>query len=82
MFAKIHQTKKDKIVAICDEHIIGKRIGYFFINPHFYKEQRVNEQKAIELLKQATIIKAGLISPEAVIKVKNIPHAQMVVIFE
>lgn len=82
------------ILATCDCELLGKvlRDGkiVFEIREDFYKGQKVTVEEALELCKQSTIvnmvgkcivnkaIKEGLIHPEAILKIKGIPHAQII----
>jgi hypothetical protein len=82
------------ILATCDCELLGKvlRDGkiVFEIREDFYKGQKVTIEEALELCKQSTIVnmvgqcivdkavKEGLIHPEAILKIKGIPHAQIV----
>ncbi|MCW1297952.1 MAG: DUF424 domain-containing protein [Candidatus Parvarchaeota archaeon] len=89
---------EEYIVALCDKELIGKKFSdgnlRLFVNPRFYKGKIISKKKAIEELRKATIanivgkraidlaIKAGIIKEENVIKIKDIPHAQLVSIIE
>jgi hypothetical protein len=94
-WSKVVKTKFDVLVAICDENIVGKEIeiekGFKVVaSERFYKEKLINEEEAIELMKEATIgnllgenivklaIEKNIISPEGVILIGEIPHAQFV----
>jgi len=91
---KIYKQGKDILIGACDEELIGKKFvdGKFQIdiNKDFYGGRVISIDTLIEYLKDATIanlvgknavncaIKIGLIDPECVLKIKGIPHAQMV----
>ena len=91
---KIYKQGKDILIGACDEELIGKKFvdGKFQIdiNKDFYGGRVISIDTLIEYLKDATIanlvgknavncaIKIGLINPECVLKIKGIPHAQMV----
>ena len=91
---KIYKQGKDILIGACDEELIGKKFidGKFQIdvNKDFYGGRIISIDTLIEYLKDATIanlvgkkavncaIKIGLIDPECVLKIKGIPHAQMV----
>ena len=92
-WCKIHKTKGEIIVAVCDKSLLGKRIGKklkVHINENFYKGELVNEERVLELIKKSTI--CNLIGKETVkiavekkfITKKNImfiddtPHAQII----
>lgn len=90
------RIRDDILVSLCDKELIGKTLKQgeinFFVDPRFYKgEEKTNEEIAKEI-KQASIlnivgkesvglcIKEGIISEECVIHIKEVPHAQMVLI--
>ncbi|MDX1798204.1 MAG: DUF424 domain-containing protein [Candidatus Lokiarchaeia archaeon] len=91
---KIYKQGKDILIGACDEELIGKKFvdGKFQIdiNKDFYGGRIISIETLIKYLKDATIanlvgknavncaIKIGLIDPECVLKIKGIPHAQMV----
>jgi len=61
-----------------------------FVNERFYKERLIDEKEALKLMEEATIgnllgeriiklaIEKNIISPESVILIGGIPHAQFV----
>ena len=91
---KIYRRANDVLIGACDEKLIGKKYeeGKYQIDvkKDFYDGERVTSDILKKLLKDATIanlvgketvncaIKMGLIDPDCVIKIKGIPHAQMV----
>ena len=91
---KIYKRGKDLLVGACDEKLLGKKFedGKFQIDvsKEFYGGQKIKREGLIEYLKEATIanlvgsetikcaIEIGLIDPDCVIRIKGIPHAQMV----
>jgi hypothetical protein len=91
---KIYRQGNDVLLAACDENLIGKTFeeGEFQIEvkKDFYDGERVTPEILKKLLKDVTIanlvgdetirhaIEIGLIDPGCVIKIKGIPHAQMV----
>jgi hypothetical protein len=62
----------------------------FEVREEFYKGIKVTSEEAIELCKHSTIvnmigkrivnqaIKAGLVHPQAILKINGVPHAQIV----
>jgi len=82
------------LIGACDEKLIGKKFeeGKFQINvsKEFYDGQRINADVLKQYLIEATIanlvgketikcaIDLGLIDVDSIIKIKGIPHAQMV----
>ena len=91
---KIFKQGNDILVGACDQDLVGKKFidGKFQIEvtKEFYGGKVITIEKLIQYLKDATIanlvgkntvecaIKIGLINPECVLRIKGIPHAQMV----
>jgi hypothetical protein len=91
---KIFKQGNDILIGACDQELVGKKFvdGKFQIdvNREFYGGKVISIETLIQYLKDATIanlvgknavecaIKIGLINPECVLKIKGIPHAQMV----
>ncbi len=91
---KIYRRGNDVLIGACDENLIGKTFEegkyQFEVRKDFYDGERVTPEILKEFLENATIanlvgdetiacaIEMGLIDPDCVIKIKGIPHAQMV----
>ena len=91
---KIYKRGNDLLVGACDEKLLGKKFedGKFQIEvkKDFYGGKKVSADVLKKYLEDATIanlvgqetidcaIKAGIIDPGCIIKIKGIPHAQMV----
>jgi len=91
---KIYKKGNDLLIGACDEKLLGKKFeeGKFQIDvkKDFYEGEKVNSDILKKYLKSATIanlvgketikcaVELGLIDPDCVIKIKGIPHAQMV----
>jgi uncharacterized protein len=91
---KIYQQGDDLIVGACDEHLLGKKFrnGKLQIDvaKHFYDGQRVDKKALEKFLLDATIanlvgketvkcaIDLGLVDPDCILKIKGVPHAQIV----
>ena len=91
---KIYKQGKDLLLGACDEKLIGKKFtdGKFQIDvsKEFYDGERISPEILKKYLEDATIanlvgketikcaVALGLVDPECVIKIKGIPHAQMV----
>jgi len=91
---KIYRQGKDLLIGACDEQLIGKKFedGKFQIDvsKEFYDGQRIKAEALKKYLIEATIanlvgketikcaIDLGLIDSDCIIKIKGIPHAQMV----
>jgi hypothetical protein len=81
------------VVAICDENLLGKKIGSKFkveIKESFYKGEKIDEKKAIDLMEKAAIcnlmgknivkltLEKKFISKENIILIDDTPHAQFI----
>ena len=91
---RVYKQGNDILVGACDEKLVGKTFseGKFQINvsKEFYDGERITTKILKKYLENATIanlvgeetvecaIKLGLVDPDCVIKIKGIPHAQMV----
>ena len=91
---KIHRRGKDLLVGACDEKLLGKKFEdkkfQIEVKKDFYGGERISPEVLKKYLKDATIanlvgqetircaIEIGLIDPGCIIKIKGIPHAQMV----
>jgi hypothetical protein len=91
---KIYKQGNDLLIGACDEKLIGKKFtdGKFQIDvsKEFYDGERIDAKVLKKYLEDATIanlvgeetikcaIELGLVDPECVIKIKGVPHAQMV----
>lgn len=91
--SKIFREKYELVVAICDEELIGKQLRKkppFKATENFYFEKKIDEKKALELMKKATIgnllgkkivdlaLKNKFITEENLILIGGVPHAQFV----
>lgn len=94
MYLNIIKSYRD-VVAICDSSILGKKFeeGKFQLDvkENFYKGEKVDEEKAIEIMKAfasedatfnitgqksvAAALKAGIIEKESIGKINGIPFA-------
>ena len=91
---RMYQKGNDLLLGACDEKLLGKKFedGKFQIDVkrEFYDGERITPSAFKKLLADATIanlvgkvtikcaIEAGVVDPECIIKIKGIPHAQMV----
>lgn len=94
MYVRIHTHGDERIVAACDEDIIGQtfREGSACMTVHrdFYVGESLPEEAFVERLKIATIInltgnevvaiaiREGFVSPDSVMDIGGIKHAQAV----
>jgi hypothetical protein len=92
-WCKIHSEKENLIVAICDEKLLGKKIGKkprVTVEKEFYGGELIDDKKAVEMMEKANIcnllgkeiIKIALekkfIMKENIILIGEIPHAQFI----
>jgi hypothetical protein len=91
---KLYKKGNDLLIGACDEKLLGKKFedGKFQIDvkKEFYDGERIEPNALKKLLIDATIanlvgeetircaIELGLIDLDCIIKIKGIPHAQMV----
>jgi hypothetical protein len=91
---KIFKQGDDIVIGACDEHLLGKKFrdGKFQIDvaKTFYDGERVDRKKLERFLLDATIanlvgyetvkcaVDLGLVNPECILKIKGVPHAQIV----
>jgi len=94
VYINVRRHGKQTVLATCDCKICGKTLRdgkiVFEVREDFYKGMKVTIEEAIELCKQSTIVnmvgkcivnqavKAGLVHPEAILKINGIPHAQII----
>jgi len=94
VYVNVRKHGKQVVLATCDCDLLGQilRDGQivFEVREDFYKGMRVTIEEAIELCRQSTIVnmvgkcivdkavKAGLVHPEAILKISGVPHAQIV----
>ncbi len=93
MYIKIHVSGDRHVLAVCDEDLIGKSFSQgkliLEVTERFYKGEKVSDEEAYNLMKDAINInivgknaielalKNDIIAKENIIKIKNIPHAQV-----
>ena len=94
VYVNVRKHGNNVVLATCDCGLLGRvlRDGkiVFEVREEFYKGMRVTIEEAIELCRQSTIVnmvgkcivskavKAGLVHPQAILKISGIPHAQIV----
>jgi len=93
---KIYKVGNDVLIAACDAELLGKTLRNddieFRVSEKFYKDIIGDEELLKKNLSLATIgnllgekcvkcaIEMGLVEPENVIRIDEIPHAQFVII--
>ena len=91
---KVYQQSDDLIIGACDEHLLGKKFrrGKLQIDvaKRFYDGERIDRKTLETFLREATIanlvgketvacaIDLGLVDPNCILKIKGVPHAQVV----
>jgi len=94
VYVNLRKYGQHVVLATCDCELLGKvlRDGkiVFEVREEFYKGHRVTVEEAIDLCRQSTVVnmvgqcivdravKEGLIHPEAILRIKGVPHAQIV----
>lgn len=90
---KVHTSGREVLVAACDPDLLGKTFRSEKLRIHvsrdFYEGQICDEETFVERLQMATVanlvgrrtvdvaIARGLIDPECVLMIGEVPHAQM-----
>ncbi|MFC1801666.1 DUF424 family protein [Nanoarchaeota archaeon] len=85
-----------KILALCDKNLLGKKFEegnrQLDLTSNFYQGEEKSEEEIKELIKDAYIInlvgqesldlikKLNLVEEEHIIRINNIPHAQIVLV--
>jgi len=94
MYFKKHITKDRIIIAICDEKLIGKKFSegeyVLDISERFYKGEKKSFKELEDILKNSENVNLvgeetikfatslGIINKDSILKVKGIPHAQII----
>ncbi len=95
VYLKETRQKGECIVAICDKEILGQNFEegekQLHVSELFYKGELVSLEEGLQAMERATIanivgqrivsgaLKAQLIHKNGIIKIKDVPHAQLVV---
>ena len=94
VYMKVFEVDGEKIVAICDEELLGETFAengiVLRVDPRFYGERLVPLSIALLEARDATVInlvgekvveaaiREGLVHPDAVLRVRGVPHAQVI----
>ena len=94
MYLKVHKSGERKIIAVCDEDLIGKTFEendlQLIISERFYKGEKASEDKILEEIKDADYlnivgknsiefgIKNKLILKSNIILIQKIPYAILI----
>jgi len=92
MYVKIHKSETAKIIAVCDEDLIGKEFEegnlYLKVSETFFKGEKKNKNEIKKILKDANsanfvgkesvsiAVELGLVDKKNIIKIKGVSHAQ------
>lgn len=95
VYLKEIRREGECIVAICDKEVLGKKFEegdkQLHVNEFFYKGELVSIEEGLRAMERATIanivgerivseaLKARLIRKRGIIRIQNVPHAQLVV---
>jgi hypothetical protein len=93
MFAKIHESESEVVLAACDEEFLGKRLKNgkteFYVNERFYSKNKVTREELGEMLDKCTIAnlvgqkvinvakEKKVIEDKHIMRIGGVPHAQM-----
>jgi hypothetical protein len=91
---RVFKQGNDLVIGACDEELLGKKFtdGKFQIDvsKRFYEGDRIDKNALKQYLNDATIanlvgkeavncaVKLGFIDPRCILKIKGVPHAQMI----
>ena len=90
MYAKMHEENKDKLLAACDEELLGKDLDGFVVRKRFYGGKLVDAETLAKLLDGCTIAnlvgervintakKKNLICGHGILMISGVPHAQII----
>ncbi len=94
MFAKLHESESEIVLAACDEELLGKRLKNdkleFHVSERFYGSKEVTKKELGEMLDKCTIAnlvgqkvinvakEKRVIEDKHVMRIGSIPHAQMI----
>ncbi len=93
---RLFRTENDVLLAICDSELVGKTISdngmEITIEPSFYSGKTCDTHSVLPLIRESTIINAvgnkivsllidkNIVSESGVIRIKDVMHAQVVVV--
>ena len=89
-WTKRHRLDDQVILAVCDEEILGRDMDGMIISNSFFKGEKVDNEKILNLMKEATICnmfgnkiitiakEKDFIHETNIILIGDVPHAQYV----
>jgi hypothetical protein len=94
VYVKVIKWGRHKLLAVCDEDILGKTFTkdgvVFEVKNEFYNGYKTSIEEALELIESSTVvnlsgrnivkkaIEKGYVHPEAVFEICGVLHAQIV----
>ena len=90
MYAKVHESEKDIVLAACDRELLGKDLGGFVVRERFYGGELVDGKSLAKLLDECTIAnlvgervintakEKSLIGEHGIVMISGVPHAQII----
>jgi len=94
MFVKVHELNGRKVVAICDEDLIGKKFTdknlQINVSETFYHGEKKTDEEVLKLMNDSpnlnlvgmrTIklaLEGNIIKKGDILKIKKVPHAQVI----
>ncbi len=95
MIIKKHIVDRKLILAVCDSSLLGKKFEendlQLDLTSNFYKGKETSEEDILKIYKKAYIVnivgeksidffkKLGMLTEGSVIKISNIPHAELLI---
>lgn len=92
-YLRVIRTQGEVLVIVCDPELLGKKFKQGMlrleVKESFYRGTEANVKECIAALRNATIanlvgsivghaIEAGLVERANVLRIQNVPHAQLV----
>jgi hypothetical protein len=93
IWMKEYTTQGEVLLAACDDEVLGKTFCEgeleLMVSESFYRGEKVSSEFFITKIKSATIVnlvgkevidialELGLITPEGIIEIDGVPHAQI-----
>ncbi|TES84090.1 MAG: DUF424 family protein [Hadesarchaea archaeon] len=90
---KVIRTQDEVLVVVCDSELLGKKFNQgklkLEVKESFYRGAEASVEECLTALREATIanlvgsivrhaVKVGIIERSNVLKIQNVPHAQLV----
>lgn len=98
MIVKVHKKGDKTLVAVCDSNLLGKKFEenelQLDLTSDFYNGEERDEKEIGDLIRNADMVnlvgeesvnlgvKEGVIETDHILKIKNIPHAQAIIVHD